>query len=91
MVLMVLVVSVTRPSLVSSRVLPSPPPSVTTKMEKKANSVMKEKVQTVVDGSIRNRALIEGQYHTMSSGPSRRGSARIDYRGYAEHMKTRTK
>ncbi|KAL4396552.1 hypothetical protein HN51_001053 [Arachis hypogaea] len=73
MVLMVLVVSVTRPRLVSSRTLPSPPPATTSKIEKKVNSVIKEKVQNVDDDSS-NRVLIEGQYHTMSSGPSRRGS-----------------
>ena len=69
---------VTRPRLVTCRALPSP-----TKTEKAThvpakevkfpgNSMTEEKVNSVDNMS--NRVLIEGQFHTMASGPSRRGS-----------------
>ncbi|TKY55668.1 hypothetical protein E2542_SST20086 [Spatholobus suberectus] len=68
----------TRPSLVDCRVLPSP-----TYTEKAThgplkvlrflrNLVMTEKANT--EDNISNRVLIENQFQTMSSGPSRRGS-----------------
>ncbi|KAK7331005.1 hypothetical protein VNO77_25214 [Canavalia gladiata] len=68
----------TRPRLVDCRLLQSP-----IKTEKAThqplkllqflwNSVITQKANT--EDTISSRVLIENQYHTMSSGPSRRGS-----------------
>lgn len=74
-VLMVLVV--TRPNLVNCRVFQSQEKVTHGELVKelkfpRRTSVMKEKAH-IVD-NISNRVLIGNQVHTMSSGPSRRGS-----------------
>jgi hypothetical protein len=72
------VFAVTRPCFVDSRVLQSP-----TKTEKITHEPIKEllhlkpsmtteKVNN--EYKMNNRILVDNQYHTMTSGPSRRGS-----------------
>ncbi|KAL5064024.1 hypothetical protein RYX36_025761 [Vicia faba] len=73
------VLAATRPCFVSSRILQSP-----TKTEKTTHEPIKElhhliasmtteKVNTEYK-MMRNRILVDSQFHTMTSGPSSRGS-----------------
>ncbi|CAK8562483.1 unnamed protein product [Lathyrus sativus] len=73
------VFAATRPCFVSSRILQSP-----TKTEKTSHEPIKdvqhlkasmttEKINTEYT-MMKNRILVDSQFHTMTSGPSRRGS-----------------
>jgi len=61
------VLAATRPCFVNSRILQSP-----TKIEKTTHEPIKELQHLKV--SMNNRILVDNQYHTMTSGPSRRGA-----------------
>nr|KYP52435.1 hypothetical protein KK1_025740 [Cajanus cajan] len=73
-VLVLIVLAVTRPSLVvNCRVLKATHHEpVKDLLQVPTTSAMKEKANT--DDNISTRVLIDGQVHAMSSGPSRRGS-----------------
>ncbi|KAG4987771.1 hypothetical protein AAZX31_11G050700 [Glycine max] len=64
LVVVLMVLAVTMPSLVNCRVLAS--------QEKAIHEPVKEKTST--EDNISTRVLISSKVNTMSSGPSRRGS-----------------
>lgn len=61
------VLAATRPCFVNSRILQSP-----TNIEKITHEPIKELQH--LKASMNNRILVDNQYHTMTSGPSRRGA-----------------
>ncbi|KAG4973193.1 hypothetical protein JHK87_030014 [Glycine soja] len=67
LVVVLMVLAVTMPSLVNCRVLAS--------QEKAIHEPVKEKTST--EDNISTRVLISSKVNTMSSGPSRRGSATL--------------
>lgn len=74
LVVLMVLAATSRPWLVQCRVLPSPTKTEKTTHEPVVKELHFEKAKANTEYKMNSRVLIENQFHTMVSGPSRRGS-----------------